>query len=247
MEIFFSPAVVSNQRGCSTLSECIVGVLAALCSMLKGDIEKPSYYHLQGDVQASRCVYYVPYMQLLSVDFSFKAVWLLTVHQVLISGARDEPSSNHIRHGEAITAGPFLVMVYSPNDKPTGCVGSGHVCLPFLHRGTSPRYTDRDGWRQRVSQTHQAHSSVTVTTQCITAAPLHYQHAPCWEIYLRTVILSAKQLGTGTHRWLILSRRGLGYHCPVTDMCYSNSLLSHRSIWSIMERAGKLRLIISPA
>lgn len=149
MEIYFSRAVVSNWRGCNTLAECIVGVLAALCSMLKGDIEKPSYYHLQGDVQASRCVYYVPYMQLLSVDFSFKAVWLLTVHQVLISGARDEPSSNHIRHGEAITARPFLVMVYSPNDKPTGCVGSGRVCLPFLHRGTSPRYTDRDGWRQR--------------------------------------------------------------------------------------------------
>lgn len=55
--------------------------------MFKGDTEKPSYYHLQGDVQASQCVYYVPYMQLLSVDFSFKAVWLLTVHQVLISGA----------------------------------------------------------------------------------------------------------------------------------------------------------------
>ena len=52
--------------------------------------------------------------QLLSVDFSFKAVWLLTVHQVLISGARDEPSSDHIRHGEAITVGPFLVMVCSP-------------------------------------------------------------------------------------------------------------------------------------
>lgn len=44
--------------------------------------------------------------------------------------ARDEPSSNHIRHGEAITAGPFLVMVCSPNDKPTGCVGSECVGLP---------------------------------------------------------------------------------------------------------------------
>lgn len=44
-------------------------------------------------------------------------------------GARDEPSSNHIRHGEAITAGPFLVMVCSPNDRPTGCVHSGCVCL----------------------------------------------------------------------------------------------------------------------
>lgn len=84
MEIW--PDVVSKQRGCKTLSEYIVGVLQALCCMFKGDIEKPSYYHLQGDVQASQCVYYVPYMQLLSVDFSFKAVWLLTVHQVLISG-----------------------------------------------------------------------------------------------------------------------------------------------------------------
>lgn len=54
--------------------------------MFKGNIDKPSYYHLQGDALAFQCVYYVPYMQLLSVDFSFKAVWLLTVHQVLISG-----------------------------------------------------------------------------------------------------------------------------------------------------------------
>lgn len=46
--------------------------------------------------------------------------------------ARDEPSSNHIRHGETITAGPFLVMVCSPNDRPTGCVRSGCVCLLSL-------------------------------------------------------------------------------------------------------------------
>lgn len=52
------------------------------------------------------------------------------------------------------------------------CVGSGCVCLPPSTVGTSPRYTDRDGWRQRPSQTHQGHSSVTVTKQCIT--PAHY-------------------------------------------------------------------------
>lgn len=89
-------------------------------------------YHLHGNVRASQCIYYVPYMQLLSVDFSFKAVCLLTVHQVLISGARDEPSSDHIRHGEAITARPCLVMVCTPNDKPTGrvLVLTAFVCLP---------------------------------------------------------------------------------------------------------------------
>lgn len=93
-------------------------------------------------------------------------------------------------------------------------------------------YTDREGWRQRASQTHQAHSSVTVTKQHII---LYYQHAPCWEIYLRTVILSAKQRSTRTHRWLILSRHSLVYHCLVTEMCYRNSLLHHRSGQSCQE------------
>lgn len=58
----------------------------ALYCKFKGDIEKSSYYHLQGDVQASQRVHYVSYMQPVSVDFSFKAVWLPTVHRVLISG-----------------------------------------------------------------------------------------------------------------------------------------------------------------
>lgn len=40
----------------------------------------------------------------------------------------------------------FLVMVCSPNDKPTGCVGSGRARLPAPSAAeTSARYTDRDG------------------------------------------------------------------------------------------------------
>lgn len=117
----------------------------------------------------------------------------------------------------------------------------------FLHRGTSPRYTDRDGRRQRASQIHRGHSSVTVTKQCITPVPLHYQHAPCWEIYLRSVILSAKQPSTGTHRWLILSRHRLVYHCLVREIRYSHSLLRHRSGQSCRElKRCTGRLIIWP-
>lgn len=65
--------------------------------------------------------------------------------------------------------------------------------------------------------------------------PLHYQHAPCWEIYLRTVIFSAKQPSTRTRRWLILSRHRMVYHCLVTEICYSESLLHHRSGQSCAE------------
>lgn len=55
------------------------------------------------------------------------------------------------------------------------CVGPGHVCL--VHCGTSPRYTDRHRWRHRASQTHQGHSSVTVTKQCI--IPAYYTISAC--------------------------------------------------------------------
>lgn len=46
--------------------------------------------------------------------------------------------------------GLFLVMVCSPNDKPTGCVGSGRVRLPFpsaaeLLRGTQTETGGRAG------------------------------------------------------------------------------------------------------
>ncbi len=105
-----------------------------------------------------------------------------------------------------------------------------------LRCGTSPRCTDRDrGGDKTASQTHQGHSSVTVTKQCITPVPLRYQPAPCWEIYLRTVILSAKQPYTGTHRWLILSRHRLVYHCLVRELRYSYSLLHHISDQSCRE------------
>lgn len=162
---FFSfLALVSNGRARKTPSEWMLG--------WSRDTERPSYYHLQRDAQASRCVYYVPYMQLLSVDFSFRAVWLLTVHQILISGARDEPSSNHIRHGEAITAGPFFSHgVFSQWQAHWLCCFWTRSSPLSLRRGTSPRYTDRDGraggraeTHRGESDTHQAHSPVTVTT-----------------------------------------------------------------------------------
>lgn len=100
----------------------------------------------------------------------------------------------------------------------------------------SPPYlcTDRDGRRQAESPTHRARSSVT-TKQCNTQAR-QYQHVPRWEIYLRTVTFSAEQPRTGTHRWLILSRRRPVYHSPVTETYYSNSLLSHSSGQSCREQ-----------
>lgn len=94
--------------------------------------------------------------------------------------------------------------------------------------------TDRDGQRQAESPTHWACSSVT-TKQCNTPAR-HYQHIPRWEIYLRTVTFSAEQCRTGTHRWLILSRRRPVYHSPVTETYYSNSLFSHSSGQSCREQ-----------
>lgn len=102
----------------------------------------------------------------------------------------------------------------------------------------SPRYpcTDRDGRRQGESPTRQARSSVTVTKQC-NAPARHYQRAPHWEIYLRTVTFSAEQSLTGTHRWLILSRCRPVYHSPVTEMLYSNSLLSRSSGQSCREQS----------
>lgn len=57
--------------------------------------------------------------------------------------------------------GLFLVMVCSPNDKPTGCVASGRVRLPFpsaaeLLRGTQIETGGRAGGRRHTgaSQTH---------------------------------------------------------------------------------------------
>lgn len=50
---------------------------------------------------------------------------------------------------------------------------------------------------------------------------LHYQTAPRWEIYLTTVILSAKQPSIRTRRWLILSRHTRVYHCLVREIYYS--------------------------
>lgn len=100
----------------------------------------------------------------------------------------------------------------------------------------SPPYqcTDRDGRRQAESPPHRARSSVT-TKQCNTQAR-HYQHVPRGAIYLRTVTFSAEQRRTGTHRWLILSRRRPVYHSPVTESYYSNSLLSHSSGQSCREQ-----------
>lgn len=136
--------------------------------------------------------------------------------------ASDEPSSDHIRHGEAISARTFLVMVCFPQwQAPWLCVGYGWLSA-CLSSGTSQRYTDKDrGGDRGESQTHQVHPSVTVSKQCITPAHIHYQPAPCWEIYLRTVILSAKQISTRTHRWLILSRHSLIFHCLVKEICYT--------------------------
>lgn len=115
------------------------------------------------------------------------------------------------------------------------CVGSGCVCLPAstveLLRGTQIETGVETGGESGTSGSFICNSNQAVYH----TSPLHYQLAPCWEIYLRTVILSAKQPGTKTHRWLILSRHRLVYHCLVREICYSYSLLRHRSGQSCRE------------
>lgn len=177
-------------------------------------------------------------MQLLPVDFSFKAVWLLTVHRGSHLRARDEPSSDHIRHGEAITTGPFLVTVCSPNDKPTGCalVLGVFVCLPpqwnFLE-------VFRWRWecRQTESQTHQGHSSVTVTKQYITPArytvSLHHAERYTWGLsYCPQAALHQDPQMAHSEQ----TQTGLSLPCQRDELLYSSSvctidLFNHVESW----------------
>lgn len=105
------------------------------------------------------------------------------------------------------------------------CIGSGCICLPAcLRSGTSLRYTDRDRGGDRRGESDASGSFICNSNQAVYhTSPLHYHPAPRWEIYLRTVILSAKQSGTRTHRWLILSRHTLIYHGPVRHVRYSTA------------------------
>lgn len=66
------------------------------------------------NTQESLWVCYVLYMQLLSVNFSFEALLLLTVHQGFIFRVEDEPSSDPIRHEETISPWSFPVTICSP-------------------------------------------------------------------------------------------------------------------------------------
>lgn len=118
------------------------------------------------------------------------------------------------------------------------CVGSGCVCLPAstvellrsvqIETGVE---TDRES--------HTPGSFICNSNQAVYhTSPLHYQPAPCWEIYLSTVTLSTMQPGTGTHRRLILCRHSLVYHCLVKEICYSTApvycapdLFNHVESW----------------
>lgn len=176
-------------------------------------------------------------MQLLSVDFSFKAVWLLTVHQVLISGARDEPSSDYIRHGEAITVGPFLVMVYSPKWQGHWLsAGYGYVCMsafPAELRRSARTQTEVEA----DEGSNTSGSSICNSNQAVYhTGALHYQPAPCWEIYLNTVILSVKQLSIRTHTWLVLQRHRLIFHFRVRKKCYATAqVYCAKDVWNHVE------------
>lgn len=113
-------------------------------------------------------VCYVPHMLLLSVDFSFDALWVLTVHQGLIFRLRDEPSSDPIRHGDTISARTFPVMVCSSNDKANDCVlvGCGNICLFAFTTVLLPRL---QRCSRMIGQMHEGHLSGT-TMHCITRA-----------------------------------------------------------------------------
>lgn len=107
---------------------------------------------------------------------------------------------------------------------------------PFLHRGTSPRYTDRDGWRRRASQTHQAHSSVTVTKQCIT--PAHYtismRHAERYTWGLSYCLQSSPAPGPtdgsfwADTDWSII---GLSQRCATVTVYCATDLVNHVESW----------------
>lgn len=114
--------------------------------------------------------------------------------------------------------------VFFPNDKATDCVpvvgAFAFLALQWIllegHRqemGTeADEGSDTSGsfiWNSNQAAYH--------------ASTQHYQPAPCWEIYLRTVMLSAKQLSIRTHRWFILRRNRLIFHFLVTERCQTMS------------------------
>lgn len=202
-------------------------ISTTLCCIFKWDTEKSSYYHLQRIARTSRCVCYVPYMQPWFVLFFFSPPFLCSWQFIGFSS----PSQGWaiIKPHQAWRGNHswafFSHGVFSQWQARWLC--SLWVRLsPVPPRDTCARIeTGGDGGE---SLTRQARSSVTVTKQCNTQAR-RYQRAPRWEIYLRTVTFSAEQRRTGTHRWLILSRRRPAHHSPVTGTCYTHSLLSHSS------------------
>lgn len=107
---------------------------------------------------------------------------------------------------------------------------------PFLHCGTSPRYTDRDRWRQRASQTHQAHSSVTVTKQCITPAccTISMHHAERYTWGLSYCLQSGTAMGptdssfwADTDCYLISLSQG----CATVTVYCAKDLVNHVESW----------------
>lgn len=168
----------------------------------------------------------------LSVDFLFKAVRLLTVHQLLISGPK--MGHHHTTSGmkkQSQLALFFSHGVFSQWQAHWLCVGPGWVCVPPHHCGTFLRYTpiqtevEIDGVSQALG------SLICNNSQAVYhCSPVPYQPVPCWEIYLRTVILSTKQHRDRTHRWLILKRHKLVYHHLVRGIYWSycaTDLLNH--------------------
>lgn len=146
----------------------------------KGDTEKSSYCVTtwKACTKNPSVYYYAPHMQLLSVDFSFKAVCFPTVQQVLILAPR---MSHHQSTSGMERQSPFgllsVMVSSSPMTRPlTGC--RLWVRLPaWLYNGFSRRDTDRRrGRRQMRGQIHRGRSSGTATKQRIT--PAHHAISP---------------------------------------------------------------------
>lgn len=113
--------------------------------MYKGDTEEPSHCITTYEAMSvSNCVYYVPHMQLfffLSISSCLAADRSSASHL----WASDEPSSDHIRHGEAISARTFFSHgVLAAMTSPLALCWLGVRLSACLSGGTSPRYTDRE-------------------------------------------------------------------------------------------------------
>lgn len=107
-------------------------------------------------------------------------------------------------------------------------------CLPSrgqLLPGTQvERVLERVRERETQSQTHQAHSSVTVTELCISSL-LHYQPAPCWEIPEDCHIVSRAAWRRGpkmAHSQQ--THAGLSLHCHRDVQLHATIVLLLRSV-----------------